>query len=831
MFRTRTKRPGAADSIGAPSPQLLAWSCWLILLVGARAPAQDDLDARGLLQRLNEASIDPAEIYVVRNVQITRDRANFYFNRGFVGFLAPVQGEVTGAVFAGDGEVLLMPPDPIEKASLVHFTQAAVLEERFSSAYLRFTDQTALELKERLRRPDPDDAQQPGDFALRWDPIVRKLNPEYSMRVLTDLLGERDQPCFLAYVQGTNLGTIQVEVDERVPEAVRVGAIRRVENRTYSDIWCSFASKKSTPRLDALTVGSLQVVSYKLETRIHPDNSLEGRAELTAESRSSRDRAVTFELSRFLKVTEARDEDGKPLTVFQNPAGEEPETVRRSNDWIVVILPRSYPVGERFKLHFSYQGNVIADAGNGVLHVGERSSWYPNRGALLRADFDLTFHYPERLTLVATGERVEETTADGWKHSRWVSRKPQPVAGFNLGAYRSCQRRVGGVTIDVFATREVEAAIEKRNLTLQPMVEVIGRVMPNPGTPVATMARSGAPLDPAALLDSVADITAETVTRYEALFGPLQISRLAITQVPGHFGQGWPGLVYLPTMSFLPKVERLRLGLDSRSKDFANELTLAHEIAHQWWGNHVGWLTYRDQWLSEGFATYSAALQLASGKDGERKLRGLLREYKADLLAHTPSGATVESGGPILLGQRLSNSLNPEGYTGIIYKKACWVIHMLRALMADGSPEREERFFRMLRQFIATYQGKHACTQDFIRHAEKYMTRSMDLERNQRLDWFFSSWVYGTGIPTYKLEYDVKRTASRKYSIQGTIEQSNVPPHFEMPVPLVAHYGKDRVVRLGWVAVGEGGGRFRFTTAEKPARVVIDDDNILALIK
>jgi hypothetical protein len=831
MFRTRTKRPGADEPISAPSPHLLAWSCWLILLVGGRTLAQDDLDARVLLQKLNEASIDPAEIYVIRNVQVTRDRVNFYFNRGFIGFLTPVEGEVTGAVFAGDGEVLLMPPNMIERASLVHFTQAAVLEERFSSAYLRFTDQTAQELKGKLRRPEPDDAQQPGDFALRWNPIVRRLNPEYSMRVLTDLVGERDMPCFFSYIQGTNLGTFQVEVDERVAEAVRVGATRRVESKTYSDIWYSHASQKSLPRFDALTLGAVKVLAYKLDTRIHPDNSLEGRAELTVESRSSRDRALTFELSRFLKVNEVHDEDGTPLTVFQNPAGDEPETVRRSSDWIVVVLPRARPAGQKFKLHFSYRGNVITDAGNGVLHVGERSSWYPNRGYLLRADFDLTFHYPERLTLVATGERVEESAAGGWKHSRWVSRQPLPVAGFNLGDYRSCQRRVGGMTIEVFATREVEATIAKRNMMLQPMTEVIGRVLPNPGVPVPSMSRPVATLEPAALLESVGDVTAETVTRYEELFGPLQISHLSITQVPGHFGQGWPGLVYLPTMSFLPTAERVRLGLDGRSEDFTNELTLAHEIAHQWWGNHVGWLTYRDQWLSEGFATYSAALQLAAGKDGERKLRGLLREYKADLLAKTPTGATVESGGPMLLGQRLSNSLNPDGYTGIIYKKACWVIHMLRALMADGAPEKEERFFRMLRQFIAAYHGKHASTEDFIRHAEKYMSPSMDLDRNQRLDWFFSQWVYGTGIPAYKLDSDVKRVAPKKFLVTGTIEQSDVSAHFEMPVPLLAHYGKDRIVRLGWVAVGEGGGKFRFTTTEKPSRVTIDEDSILAVVK
>ena len=183
------------------------------------------------------------------------------------------------------------------------------------------------------------------------------------------------------------------------------------------------------------------------------------------------------------------------------------------------------------------------------------------------------------------------------------------------------------------------------------------------------------------------------------------------------------------------------------------------------------------------------------------------------------------------MGNRLSNSQNPDGFTDIIYMKSCWALHMLRELMASGPKRKEEPFFTMLRDFMTSFRGRSASTQDFIRYAEKYMTPSMDLEHNRRLEWFFHDWVYGTGVPEYKLNVAVKRQGAKKYAITGKIQQSGVPADFEMPVPLVARYGRERSERLGWVVVDEQGGDFRFTSVEKPARVAIDEESILAVVK
>jgi len=849
-------RSDRAQQTAAPPPTAVS-------APAAQSPAQK-LDPRQLLQQLDAVSLDPTQVYSLRHAEVTRDGLKFYFDRGFVGFFTPVAGEITGAVFSGDGEVLLVPPNAAERQSLAQFTQTGILEERFVSLYLRFTDQTARELKARAERPDPEDPEQPGDFAFNWAPVVRNLAPQVSLRVLEDLLGARDRPYFYARVGGVNLGTFEAIDDARAPEAVAIAAASQVAGKWYANVWCSFSSRAAEARASDPAWRDIVVRSYKIDTRIDSDNSLEGRAQLEIESRSDSERLFWFELSRSLKISEVKDGQGRSVAFFQNPSLEESEAAERGNDLVMVALPSSHPVGERYRLDFTYRGNVIGNAGNGVLFVGAHGSWYPNRGSAPQAQYDLTFRYPDRLSLVATGRLVTEDSLEGWKNSHWVSDGTFPVAGFNLGAYDTVTRKVGSTTIGVYAARGAESSLEQRNATHQPPERIVTRNSGS-GLSVEVVPKVAQPLAPAALLDRVAQNAADVVRLFDSLFGPFPYSRLAISQIPGDFGQGWPELVYLPTLSFLPSETRSALGFSSKSEELQNRLFLAHEIAHQWWGNEVGWETYHDEWLSEGFATYAAALGLAREKDGDRNFRALLQSYRDDLLAKNKDGKTVESGGPIWLGARLTTSLNPAGYNSIVYDKACWVLHMLRMMMRDSSPagetrgnpsgpsrrrsspadvaassdplnegsavtsEANEKFFKMLRDFVAAYRDRNPSTDDFARFAANYMSPAMDLDHNRRLDWFFDDWVRGTGIPTYEIEAKV-RAAANRFVVEGTIQPSNVRPEFEMLVPVVAHSGKVKTL-LGEVPVTDAGGHFKFVTSSKPSRVTIDDEQVLAVVK
>jgi hypothetical protein len=752
---------------------------------------------------------------------------DLYLNRGFIAFMTPVEGEVTGAVFWGEGEVLMIPPNRAEKRNMAQFTHSPILEEKIESIYLRFTDHTAQELLAASTKPDPDDPEQPGPVVEEWAAVAQSLNVETSVRILTDLLGDRNHPYFYARVNGESLGVFEIVDDERLTEPFFIASLRKVGSQTFTDIWCSFPTHGSQANPSASLDASARALAYTLDVHIHPDHSLEGRAEVQLESRSAQDRVVSFDLSRWLAVTGVEDEQGHSITVIGGQPPDGDPTQARAYDHVDVVLPHPYPVGTRYRLVFHYHGNVITDVGNGVLYVGARGTWCPNIDLGLPSQYDMTFHYPRKLVLVATGARVEEKISEQEAESRWRSDGVFRVAGFNLGSYNSVERRAGKTIVTVYATREAESSLEKRHDTERETPIVVSGLRQPVINPSHT---EPLPLAPSALLGNVADIALQAVQYYSTLFGPYPYPRLAIAQAPGRFGQGWPELVYLPTLSFLPKSERSELGLYQGGNDPMGPAIIAHEIAHQWWGNLLGWRTYHDQWLSEGLASYAAALFLAQSKDGSRKFHDLLRLYKHDLLAKTREGSTVESGGPIWLGQRLSSSMDPEGYSNIVYKKACWVLNMLRGVMTDTRTDSDARFFRMLRDFVGQYQGQSVSTEDFVRHAEKYMTAESDLEHNHKLDWFFDEWVYDTGIPEYTLKTDVRALANGQYEVQGTITQSNVPTDFEMPVRVVALYASNKRVTLGQVVVGTDGSHFKFIAPRKPLRVMMDEENLLAVV-
>jgi hypothetical protein len=161
---------------------------------------------------------------------------------------------------------------------------------------------------------------------------------------------------------------------------------------------------------------------------------------------------------------------------------------------------------------------------------------------------------------------------------------------------------------------------------------------------------------------------------------------------------------------------------------------LAHEVAHQWWGHAVGWKNYHEQWLSEGFAQYFAALYAEKDREGDL-LPNLLRQMR-----HTAIAASAQ--GPIYLGYRLGHIQGDDRiFRAVVYNKAAMVLHMLRRLIGDDA------FFGGIRTFYEEWKFKKAGTDDFQRVMENASGR--DLRR------FFETWIFGSEIPHVKFSYHV----------------------------------------------------------------------------
>lgn len=349
------------------SALLAFWLAICPLPVVLRAGEQS-LEPLELLKQLHTITLDTHQVYAIRDAHLTRGRMDLYLNRGFIAFMTPVNGEITGAVFTGEGEVLMIPPDRTEKRSLAQFTQAPILEEKVDAIIMRFTGKTAQELLAAAHKPDPDDPEQPPTFAEERSALP--LDSETSVRILADLLGDPNRPYFFARVSGQELGVFDVIDDERSEEPFSIGSVRKVGSQTFSDVWCSFATQKSSANSPVSRNVTARALSYGLDIRIHPDHSMEGRAEIQLESRSAQDRVISFGLSRWLAVTEVDDDLGHKITVLDRQPSDDPPGTARAYDHVEVVLPHSYPVGERFRLIFRYHGAVITDVGNGVLYVG-----------------------------------------------------------------------------------------------------------------------------------------------------------------------------------------------------------------------------------------------------------------------------------------------------------------------------------------------------------------------------------------------------------------------------------------------------------------------------
>jgi hypothetical protein len=776
-----------------------------------------DRSPREEMAALNALQLDSASIYKVvpaNRIALREGDIQFTFDEGWIAFFLPWDGRVTGAVFAGRGHILAAPRNIVEKQQLAFFLGAPILDQDFYSAYLRFTDDAADVFRRQFREasliPEQNDS-----LIERWKPVLAQLNPVHAMRLYSERLTRHPRPYFYAGLDGAGVGRFDVIYDQAREEPVLIGQVTQQDNSSFYNVWASYRLPGFTPPSAAF-----RAQSYVLDTSIRADNSVQGSAVIRIQARTEGDRLVVLQLSRDLDVDSVTGDAGQAFPWFHNNRPDGDQRSSPKDDLIYVVLPGSFPAGETFILNLRYHGNVIRDAGNGVLFVGDRDSWYPRLGG--NADFasyELTMRWPRRLRLTATGTKLDEHEDGDFRVAHWRTEKPVSVAGFNLGEYAFASLPSQGYSVDVYANRQLEQALLNR---LHPLEEsAVPRISPPFGFPVRSdrfdlPAITPSPADALKQLGKEIDSSIQFYGRY---CGPFPFQHLSVSQIPGTFGQGWPGLLYLSTYSFLPAQTQLRAGLSSNSQEHFSELVPFHEVAHQWWGNIVGWSSYRDQWIDEALANYLALLYADSQKSPDHKLRAWLERYR-DQLTQKSSGSDIPPAdfGALTLGSRLTSSKSPDGFERVIYAKGSWIIHMLREMLRQpGAKDPDARFVALLHTLMANYSYKALTTADLQREVEAVMTPSMDIEDSHSMDWFFDEWVRGVGIPHYRLEYNVRSTG-KGFLIRGKIYQTGVPRSFVAPIPLYAANGG----YLGRVIAGGPETSFHFLARKAPGKISVD---------
>ncbi len=774
---------------------LLAASC------AAGVSAQSD--STGAWITVSAPAMDAQKSATVENVQIVRDRVKITLVNGTIQFTQPANGVVFGAVFHGEGRLQVDPPNPTETQQLRLFTKQDKLDMTFSESTFSFTDGLLDEVGKQVKWRDGGAAD---ELYAKRQQEREDVGAEYLPRLFKSVMSpDRKRTAYFLADLKTEKSWIEVRFDAMQPEEVRVGRWADAGPFKNLDYWMNFPADGRDPHHaydDPAARQDFLIPDYQLDTSVTEGAELSATAHVTVQPRYSGERVLLFNLDSNLRVGAVKDGQGKNLAFQQ--ARERKQHSQSHGDYVAVMLLGPTQAGQKQVLEFQYGGkHVVEKVGDGN-YFCQSFGWYPTAflpelgvdDAAFRSNFDLTFRSPKRYKLVATGQKTSETTDGKELITTWKSDIPLAVAGFAFGDYKLFTDKVGDVEIQVYANNRPDELLQRIQRAFEdPLSDLRGQGQFDShigsGVPIGT-------LTPAALGKTINIETANTLKVFQSYYGPYPYKTLAVTNIIGSYGQGWPGLLYLGWFTFLDSTQRNALGIKNQTQ--YSDFFRAHESSHQWWGQRVGWKSYHDQWLSEGFAEFSGMLYVQYRQNMKESLTQFRLEKellsREDLNRHK-----TESLGPIWMGQRIGSSItDARSYQDLIYSKGAYVLQMIRQMMMDPrNPDPDRAFKETMQDYCRTFENKSASTEDFKAIVEKHMTPGMDLDGNHKMDWFFNQYVYGTGIPQYTLHVSLTPTANGKTSVSGELLRSGVPDNWKDAIPLYAHMG-DRNARLGTLA-------------------------------
>jgi len=778
---------------------------------------------------VRDAGLDPEQCYRVRDLSLYKDDIRLYFNDGYLIFAKPVAGERIAAVFTaadvegGDGEILLLPPLRAERQSLARFTGTPNLNEHFRAAVLMFTDSSGRDLLESIEKGSVRKAPEMGPLlAEQWAPTVSNILDSFAPRIAGDLLSPgRPDGLLFAAIAGKMLGNFDVVYDPAATEQILAGQLMERNQRFSYDIWTSFVARRFRKTGTPFEASGFSLTKFRIEAALDESLRLRATTRATVKIGSLPLRAFAFEISRAEEVTAARI-DGVPAELLTRESARSRALRADENEVFLVTSPELLAAGSTHQMEFEHEGDIITSPGNGVYAVRARSNWYPHSGSAF-ADYELAFNYPKRLTLVTTGDIVSDRVEGDSRITERRTLTPIRVAGFNLGTYQKTSITAAGLTVDVFGNRGLDPALQP-----PPRTTTVTQMVQPPRGPrreeLTTIIQNVPPPDPLARLNTVAADVAACFQYYSGLFGPPPLKTLTVSPIPGTFGQGFPGLVYLSTLSYLDPLER-PAGLRSATlQTFFSDLMVAHEVAHQWWGNVVTGKSYQDEWLMEGLAHYSALMWIEK-KKGSKALEDVMADFQRELLHTGEDGQSLESAGPVTWGYRLEAAKSAEAFRVITYEKGAWVLHMLRKRIGN------ERFLKVLAELRKQYEFRGVSSADLLELVKESLPPGVSADS---MESFFDNWVYSTGIPTLRVKYSVKASAKGNvpsWKVSGTLEQSAVDENFSVDVPVEIQFAKGPTQTL-WVRTSNEPSGFSATVKQAPLKLSVPaGTSILAVRK
>ena len=753
-------------------------------------------------------------------LELELDAARWTLRSGSLFLLEPTSGgAVTGLVFEGDGRFEMAVPDAIELRQLTRFAQDRELveiDQAFDRMVLRSSSPELVPALGALLEALPP----PARAAASPHPLARERHQRWLLhaghdvdaRVIAALrtLGDR---YLRADLRLESFGWMTFEYDSLWREEIEL--TKHQANGVYPVIESWLALDRQEDRLPDGRPGprpggnaELESITAEVDLRelgraiggargFGESNPIDARFEITGRYRALRSGlgALLLELHPMARLESVVLEDSaggdRELDFLRYPIGELvlSRDDREHATTFAVLLPAPALEGDALELRFRHRlelGNFAA----GMV-------WYPRPVAIedprvsARVELVTRRYYGAW----ALGRKVSEREIVGGRKTIFVIDDPTKMIGFTFGRYPH-QRRFeepGLPPITVFGTRGGYLSSERID-------EVVERYVLGP-------------------------------VRYyqEELIGePIPAPELAVTLISAPHGQAFEGLLQIGDVI-------ARKGDLGRAVYGVKALFMAHEVAHQYWGHAVSWSSYRDQWLSEALAEYSALLYLEHEvDDGPRTFRRAIDAYTQEVLgsirgaynAFARPGLALlnkrdhERLGPIGHGLRANTHEAPTAFLTLAYRKGALVLHMIRGILRAHTGS-DHAFFELLREL---YRRQRATT---IGVDE---LRALLAERVAH-DWerFFDQWVLSAELPSYRWSWEMEPPCENVPArLHLEVERADVPDEWRDLIPLRLTDAAGRQQER-WIEVGAG--RHLWLVVEEPPVEVLFNPDFAVLAR
>ena len=716
------------------------------------ADAKGKNDYETLHQDLSKATIDMMNGRRVEGVFIQQGPFTITLDSGMLVEFKPVKNLRVGSYFIGKGTISFIPTNVTERTNLKRFYHSESFVEEFQTMIIATTSDVVtsqLDLFERIEVP----AETVPLAEQAWKELVLSGNgSEIDSRLAVPMLNNFSQQPFMAGFRRLDELHAYVTYDPFDVEPYSLFAVRLERFRDiYAEVVRCTESGTSpvVPEDGSDPADRARLFKHRITATLSPSLDFSATDRMEFEVLSDSLLWIDMDLFPLMKVKYV-------LYGSEMAASDTMEFFKHDeSSRIWVKLPSWVKKGDRFELEISYAGPIIRRFNKYTVLLSS-ITWYPAHNFKQKALFDLTFEYPDDMTLASIGHRIAYSEHGERKQANWVIERPIRNASFHVG---------------LFKRRDIP---------------------PTPGIPQsAILYVTPNQIDPISM-----DVK-QTLEFFSKLYGPLPIDSLVATELPGSHGEAFPGLLHLSSEAFEYSGAHASDPRYEKYAQFFHEQFIAHEIAHQWWGISVDFTSYRDRWLSEGFSEYSALLYSQQAAEDKNKFFNLLEEYRNDILEFGRKAIGKDLPPPAIdLGNRAgSGDPDGRGYHIFIYEKGAWVLHMLRNMMLDLKTMQETAFMTTMKTFYTTYAGKRASTEDFKRMIEEITGVSMN--------WFFDQWVYGNQIPTYDYAWTSEEQADGTFVNKLRIRQKNVDPTFQMLVPIKLVFDDETFVRYRVNVTGE----------------------------